>query len=95
MFRRNAGSYYVSWNGEYAGELYDAGFIVYRTRGGKLVLTVDDINEGGETVHYGVYTSLRELAEDPDLKGVDPVNRARFLDMVSKELGEDWAIWID
>ena len=87
---------------EYSPEWkYETEFIVYRTKAGKLVLvsdfslpTADDDDMRGFS-HYGVYNSLRELAEDQRLKQADRSDRVAFLDAVGKQLGDDWAVLID
>ena len=70
-------------------------FVVYLTRAGKLVLTIDSRAEENPIAHYGVYSSIRELADDSELKRADPIERAKFLDVISEKLGQDWAVWID
>lgn len=84
----------VDWPGiTFSGQGYTECF---RTRGGKLILTMDesDHDEDGIT-YYHVYDSLTELRGDPELKRLGAATRGRFLAEVSKQLGEDWAIWID
>jgi hypothetical protein len=79
-------------------DFLDLTFRIYRTRGGKLVITVGDDENAGKMFgihHYGVYKSLAELSDDESLKDPDPIERAAFLDKAAKELGEDWAVWID
>lgn len=70
-------------------------FTVYLTKAGKLVLAVGGGAEENGISHYGVYSSIRELADDPELERADPFERAEFLDAISKQLGQDWAVWID
>jgi len=76
------------------GEKFDRHFTVYRTRAGKLLLTVGP-EYSDRVEHYGVYDSVRALANDPELAVANDVARAALLNAISEELGEDWAIWID
>ena len=76
------------------GENFDCHFTVYRTRAGKLLLTVTP-EYSDRVEHYGVYDSVRALANDPELAAANDVARAALLNAISEELGEDWAIWID
>jgi hypothetical protein len=75
-------------------------FSVYKTKGGKLVLTANiDDTEGyqgtGTVHHYAVYTSIRQLKEDPQLLRVMTPDRAPFLDAVANETGEEWDVFIE
>ena len=66
---------------------------VYKTVGGKLILTVAD--EFGQAVDYSIHTSFLQLSQDPILSGAVKPDLARFLDAVSGKIGEDWAITIE
>lgn len=65
---------------------------VYKTVGGKLILTTKDDN--GIT-NYSVHTNFFKLAQDPILSSALKPDLATFLDAVSEKIGEDWAIRIE
>lgn len=67
---------------------------LFRTRGGKLVLTAD--TSGGEGVtHWKDYDSLASLSQDRIVQALRPADRAQLLDEISAAVGDDWARWID
>jgi hypothetical protein len=70
---------------------------VYRTKGGKVVLTAKtDALPGLPGVPYcAVYNNIKELVRDPILGAAEDGDATALLDQVSHEAGEDWALWID
>lgn len=67
----------------------------YQTKGRRLVLTRADVGLGEVITRYAVFSSLMDLRDSELLADLDGLDRARFLDQVSEQLGEDWSVLID
>jgi hypothetical protein len=70
-------------------------FGAYQTKGRRIILTRGEAGYGEIITSYAMFPSVRELRDSDTLADLDPVDRARFLDRVSEQLGEDWSVWID
>lgn len=69
---------------------------VFRTRGGKLVLTANTAETSSKAVTYWKdHDRLASLSQDPIVQALRPADRAELLDKVSATVGDDWARWID
>jgi len=67
----------------------------YQTKKQRLVLTRSNVNYGEKITKYAVFSSVRELRDSEILADLDGVDRVKFLDRVSEQLGEDWSVWFD
>jgi hypothetical protein len=79
----------------------DCQFDVYRTRRGRLVLTVKplfkerDLSEDGPVMYWWKHDSLKGLSKEPFLDCADRADRARFVNDLAETLRDDFMTWID